>query len=80
MKAEIYTWSTCPFCRAAVQLLKERGVTYDEHVMDGLDEELNEIKTRYSHSTVPIVLIDGEFIGGFDALQAADQAGTLKVG
>lgn len=29
---EIYTWSTCPFCRRAKQLLDSKGVSYTEVV------------------------------------------------
>ena len=77
MKAEIYTWSYCPFCVRAKELLDQRGVAYEEHVMDGKDAELNEVKRKYDHGTVPIVLLDGEYVGGFTELQAVDRAGGL---
>ena len=32
---EIYTWSTCPFCRQAKQLLDKKGVNYSEYALDG---------------------------------------------
>ena len=78
MKAEIYVWSYCPHCRAALALLEERGIPTTKHVMDTKDAELSEVKKRYGHSTVPIVLLDGTFIGGNDALKELDAAGGLK--
>lgn len=78
MKVELYTSSWCPFCIRAKQLLDGRQVTYTEFVMDGKDAELDEVKKKYGHSTVPIVVIDDELIGGCDELQAYVAAGKLK--
>ena len=50
---------------------------YTNHVMDGKNAELSEVKQRYGHRTVPIILVDGEFIGGFDQLRALDARGSL---
>ena len=77
MRAELWTWSTCPFCIRAVRLLRERGVDFEEHVMDGRDAELAEVKRRYGHPTVPIVVLDGAFVGGYSELAALDRAGKL---
>ena len=77
MKAEIYTWSTCPFCVRPTAVLRENAIEFDEHVMDRRDAELAELKSRYNHFTVPIILIDGEFIGGCDELVALVRSGKL---
>lgn len=77
MKIELYTWTTCPFCVRAKDLLKSKGVDFTEHVMDGKDAELNEVKRKYQHSTVPIVIVDGNLIGGYTELAALDRAGSL---
>lgn len=78
MKATIYLSSWCPFCIRAKQILDARGIPYDEHVLDGKPEEEREVKTRYGHGTVPIILLDGKFIGGCDELMALDAAGGLR--
>ncbi len=77
MKAELYTWSYCPFCVAAIELLEARGIEFENHVMDTEPEELARVKSQYGHGTVPIILLDGEFIGGNDALKALDAQGKL---
>lgn len=71
MNIELYTWTTCPFCVRAKALLDQKGLPYTEHVMDGKNAELDEAKRRHGHSTVPIVLIDGQLVGGFTELAAA---------
>ena len=77
MKAELYTTSTCPFCIAALQLLDARGIEYENHVMDNDPLKLMEVKKANNHRTVPMIFIDGEFIGGSDDLQRLDAAGKL---
>jgi len=68
MKAEIWTWSYCPFCRKAKEILKKNKIKFEEHIMDDKPEELEKIKTKYNHQTVPIILLNGKFIGGCDNL------------
>ncbi|MEC7382309.1 MAG: glutaredoxin domain-containing protein, partial [Cyanobacteriota bacterium] len=34
-KVEIYTWQSCPFCLRAKALLDRKGVSYQEHAIDG---------------------------------------------
>jgi len=77
MQAELYVWSYCPHCNGALSLLEQRGIPYEKHVMDGLDAELNAVKKEYGHETVPIILLDGTFVGGFDDLRELDAAGKL---
>lgn len=77
MKIEMYTWAMCPFCVRAKDLLNRKGVEFTEHLMDGKDAELNEVKRKYQHSTVPIVIVDGNLVGGYTELVALDRAGSL---
>ena len=77
MRAELYTWVRCPFCVRAKQILDENEIPYVEHAMDGKGAELDEIKRRYRHPTVPIILLDGRFIGGCDELEELERAGKL---
>lgn len=77
MRAELYTWGRCPFCVRAKAILDEAGIPYVEHLMDGKGPELDQIKRRYRHPTVPIILLDGEFIGGCDDLEELERQGRL---
>ena len=80
MKATIYLTTWCPFCVRAKQLLEARGIPFEEHVLDDDRERELAVKQRYGHSTVPIILLDGEFIGGCDELMALDRRGGLVAG
>ena len=78
MKAEIYTSSYCPFCQRAKVILEKHSVDYVEHVMDDRPDELAKKKEEYSHPTVPIVLVDGKYIGGCSELEALARDGGLS--
>jgi len=73
----LYTWSHCPFCLRAKEILDSHGVPFTEHVMDGKSTELSELKRKYGHATVPLVLLDGELVGGCDALEELARRGGL---
>ncbi len=77
MKAEIYTWTSCPFCIRAKSILDQHGVEYVEHVMDDKPRELAEAKRKFGHGTVPIVILNGEFLGGCSDLEALARRGGL---
>ncbi len=77
MQITLYTSSTCPFCHRAKALLGGKGLEFTEHVMDARQDELAEVKAKYGHSTVPLILIDGELIGGSSELEALNAAGKL---
>lgn len=78
MQAEIWTTSWCPFCVRAKGILEEHGVDFVEHVMDDDHAGLNEVKRKYSHGTVPIVVLDGNFVGGCDELSMVARSGGLS--
>ncbi|GAB4211819.1 MAG: glutaredoxin 3 [Synechococcales cyanobacterium] len=75
---EIYTWSSCPFCIRAKQLLDRKGVTYREYVIDG-DETARAKMAERAHGrrTLPQIFIDNVHVGGCDDLHALDRAGKL---
>ena len=77
-KIEIYTTTTCPYCRAAKELLGEKGAAYDEisltHQPDQRDTMIARADGGY---TVPQIFIDGTHIGGCDELYALDAQGSL---
>jgi glutaredoxin 3 len=77
MKIELWTTASCPFCMRARALLDGKGVDYEDHVLGPWSPELGEAKKKWGHFTVPIVVIDGELVGGSDELAALDAAGKL---
>ncbi|HJP03169.1 MAG TPA: glutaredoxin [Planctomycetota bacterium] len=61
----------------AREVLAESNVPLTEHIMDDRNDELRELKQLHGHSTVPIILIDGKLVGGFDDLEALVRSGAL---
>ena len=76
---EIYTWSTCPFCRRAKQLLDQKGVNYTEYVLDGDEAARDAMVARGTNGrrSVPQIFINNQHIGGNDDLQTLEQQGML---
>ena len=76
-KIQIYTTDFCGFCAAAKRLLDERGVPYDEVDLSNNATLRGEVSDQYGWTTVPIVLGNGELIGGFTELAALDKSQGL---
>lgn len=75
---EIYTTPTCPYCRAAKQLLAKKSVKYAE-IDVSRDDTLRDKMTQRAHGSrsVPQIFIGGKHVGGCDDLHELDQAGQL---
>ncbi len=67
----------CPFCRSAKALLEKRGVAYEEINLARDPDGRNKLQEITGMVTFPQIVIDGQTIGGFDELLAADRAGRL---
>ena len=66
---EIYTWQFCPFCLRAKSLLKQKGVEFLEHQIDGDQEARLKMSQRAEgRSTLPQIFINNKGIGGCDEL------------
>ncbi len=66
MKALVYSFETCPYCVAAKQLLTDRGIEYEEKVIDR--SQIKELMKQTKMMTVPQIFIDDVLIGGYDDL------------
>ena len=73
----IYTWTVCPFCVRAKQLLNQKGIEFEEINLDGKDDELEALRKRTNFKTIPQIFINGNMIGGYSDLAALDQTGEL---
>ena len=69
MRAIVYTWSSCSFCRRAKELLQDHGIEYREVVLDGKRDELRRLQEAFGARTMPLVLLDGEHVAGLEALE-----------
>jgi glutaredoxin len=65
---EVYTKGSCAACLFTKRYLEEQGKTYIEYVVDR-DVTVEEIRKRFPQAvTVPIVVIDEQYIGGYTEL------------
>ncbi len=79
MPAEIliYTKDPCPYCVRAIRLLEEKGFAFKEVDLTDRPEEIDRLKNETGWRTVPIILINGKLIGGYQDLKALDDSGKL---
>lgn len=70
---KIYTTSTCVFCRGAKEYFKEKGIKYEEINLSEHPDKIQEMVQVSGQMGVPVILIDGKVIVGFNR-GAIDQA------
>lgn len=75
---KIYIKRGCPYCRAAIELLRERDIAFTE-VDYSEDHDLRRaIRGQTGRKTSPHVFIHDRSIGGYDELRELDLSGALK--
>lgn len=75
---EIYTWSTCPYCRRAKELLHQKDVDFTEYEISGDEDARTKMSERANgRRSVPQIFINGQHIGGCDDLHALEDKGEL---
>ena len=79
VKIDIYTSRSCPYCVRAKTLLRSKGVAFNELEVDGNPELIAEsVKRSDGMRTVPQIFIENLHVGGYDDLNALEQAGKLN--
>lgn len=77
-EVKVYTGAYCSYCTAAKKLLQTAGVAYEEIGLDDQPELRRKLSEENGHyRTVPMIFIDGKFIGGFTDLQTLHKNGQL---
>jgi glutaredoxin len=69
MKAVVWSKNQCPFCDQAKNLLKMKGIEYEERNVstDWTKEQL--LEAVPTARTVPQIFLDDKLIGGFTELK-----------
>jgi glutaredoxin 3 len=73
----MYTTEACPFCSSAKALLSKRKIEYTEINLARDPDGRAELSEKTGMITFPQIVIDGETLGGFQELLAADRSGKL---
>jgi glutaredoxin 3 len=74
----VYTTDQCSRCVSAKMLLTRREISYEEINLAKDPDGRAKLAEQTGMITFPQIMIDGETIGGFDDLLAADRAGRLS--
>lgn len=70
MKAIIWSKNQCPWCDRAKDLLKQRGIEFEErNIQSGKWTKEQLLADVPGARSVPQIFIDGTFVGGFNELK-----------
>jgi glutaredoxin 3 len=74
----LYTTQFCGYCRAAKNLLRAKGLDYEE-IDIGFDpgSRAEMVDRARGLRTVPQIFIHGRHVGGYDELAALEREGRL---
>ena len=74
----VYTKSSCPYCRAAKDLLRRKGAPFEEISVDG-DRAVWAAMAQKAggRTSVPQIFIGAAHVGGCDDLYELESAGRL---
>lgn len=61
----VYTSNTCPYCTMAKDYLKDKQIAFEEKNIQ-TDKAARDELMKMGHLGVPVVIVDGEEVVGFD--------------
>ncbi|MDR9753215.1 glutaredoxin 3 [Pseudomonas sp. SZMC_28357] len=73
----VYSSDYCPYCSRAKRLLADKGVTFEEIVVDGKPQVRAAMIQKAGRTSVPQIWIGERHVGGCDDLYALERAGKL---
>ncbi|MFA7098252.1 MAG: glutaredoxin domain-containing protein [Gammaproteobacteria bacterium] len=77
-RVKIYSTGICPICDNTKNLLRKWKISFDEVRVDLDRAGLREMHEVTNHArTVPQIVIDGRWIGGFNELTEMHMEGAL---
>ena len=73
---KIYSTAFCAFCTKAKELLDEMGIQYEDiNIYE--DADAMEVMREMEFTTVPQILIEDMWVGGYVELAEMQEAGAL---
>jgi len=76
-KVEMYGTSSCRHCMDARDFMQEKGIDYEEYLLDLMPLEKDTMIERCGQKSVPQIFINNQHIGGIDDLKVLDSSGKL---
>lgn len=68
-KVQIYTTNYCHYCKMAKELLKSKGIPFEEFDVTNDPQKREWLVQTTGLKTVPQIFIDGKSIGGYEDLK-----------
>ena len=66
----LYSTSFCGYCVAAKRMLERDGIPFEEIDLSNQPDLRNELVAETGWRTMPLILIDGDLLGGYTELMA----------
>ena len=66
----LYSTSFCGYCVAAKRMLERDGIPFEEIDLSNQPDLRNELVAKTGWRTMPLILIDGDLLGGYTELMA----------
>lgn len=76
-KVEMYATSFCRHCMDAREFMQEKGIDYEEYLLDLMPLEKGTMIERCGQKSVPQIFINNHHIGGISDLKELDSSGQL---
>ena len=74
----IYTKDSCPYCHAALDLLRQKHAAFEQIEVDGRpDAQASMTQRAHGRRSVPQIFVGDTHVGGCDDLYALERAGKL---
>jgi glutaredoxin 3 len=74
----IYSTAICPYCVAAKNFLRSKGLSWTEVRIDTDPAERERMMARARRTSVPQIFIGDTHVGGYDDMMALHRAGKLE--
>jgi len=76
-KVTIYSKTYCPYCVRAKKLLENKGVPFEEIMVDSDPKLFADLKQKTGMMTVPQIFINEKLVGGYTELAGLEDRGEL---
>lgn len=77
-RIRIYSTAVCPYCVAAKNFLKSKGVEWTEVRVDTDPAEREKMVALTRRTSVPQIFVGDTHVGGYDDMMALHRAGGLE--
>ena len=74
----IYSTAICPYCVAAKNFLKSKGLSWTEVRVDTDPAERERMLERARRTSVPQIFVGDTHVGGYDDMMALHRAGQFE--